>query len=152
MKEISLTQGKVAIVDDEDFLRLNKFKWHVKCDCNTFYAARWNYSAFPPQYIRMHRLILNAAVGTEIDHINGNGLDNRRENIRFITHRENQQNQHIQKSSRFPGVSWNKQAKDWRAFIKIGTEKKYLGHFKNEVDAAQAYLDACKKPKHPNIY
>jgi hypothetical protein len=144
MKEISLTRGKIAIVDDEDFFRLTLFKWHAKRDCNTYYAARWDYSISPPQYIRMHRLILNASVGTEIDHINGNGLDNRRENIRFVTRRENQQNLHIQKSSCFPGVSWNTHRKVWVSFIKIGKQKKYLGSFENEIDAAQSYLDACK--------
>jgi dTMP kinase len=82
MKEIELTQGKVALVDDDDFEELNQFKWHVKKDHNrAFYAAR--VTPRPNRrLIFMHRQILkDIPEGMEVDHVNGNGLDNRRSNL-----------------------------------------------------------------------
>lgn len=91
MKLIPLTQGMVAIVDDEDFPRISSVKWSVQKNCNTFYAKR-NTPAIngKRQGIElMHRWVLNPPVGKEIDHINGNGLDNRKINLRAVTHRQN---------------------------------------------------------------
>jgi hypothetical protein len=82
-KLIPLTQGKFAIVDNADFDWLNQWKWYAVKSYNTWYARR--FSSIP-----MHRQIMSAPSGTEIDHRNHNGLDNRRQNLRFSTSAENQ--------------------------------------------------------------
>ncbi len=139
-REIPLTQGKVAIVDDEDFAELVKYRWCAIKSYNTYYAVRNSPRSYGKRHtIRMHAVILNPPQGMIIDHINGNGLDNRRENLRVVTTRQNQQNLHIPKSSRYPGVIWYKQTKRWQARIKINGRSKHLGYFKDEFEAATVY-------------
>lgn len=91
--------------------------------------------------ISMHRVIMNTPKGMETDHINGNGLDNRRENLRIVTRRENQQNRHGFKTSKYPGVS--KVKNRWTAHIHINKKQNYLGSFKDEEKAARRYRIAC---------
>ena len=144
MKEILLTQGKVALVDDEDYKELSKVKWYVKKYGKTSYAARNTPRKDGKQMtIRMHRVILPPPVGKEIDHINGDGLDNRRENLRIVSHRENGQNRHERKTSKYPGVSWHKSRNKWSAQIRISGKLKYLGLFDDEWDAYKTYMKAC---------
>ena len=141
MKRIKLTQGKFALVDDEDFAKLSKYKWHSLKGTNTFYAAR----GFR---LRMHRFILNAKEGQEIDHRDGNGLNNQKSNLRFCTHSQNNMNQRKLKknlSSKYKGVSWHKNKKKWAVSIYIDGKNKYLGDFKDETDAAEAYNEAAMK-------
>jgi hypothetical protein len=139
-KVISLSQDKVALVDDEDYDVLIKFKWFASKNGKTYYAIR-------KSKILMHRIISNPPLGFEIDHINGDGLDNRKENLRIVTHRENCQNKHIEKSSKFPGVTWNKQHKKWHAHLRISGKYRYVGAFDDEIAAANAYLFACAHPE-----
>lgn len=82
MKEIILSNGKIAIVDNEDFKRLNKYKWSFVQG----YAFRNTHRNRKNGTVRMHREILKAPMGTDVDHKNGNRLDNRKENIRVCTH------------------------------------------------------------------
>jgi transcription initiation factor TFIID subunit TAF12 len=78
-----------------------------------------------------------------VDHINGNGLDNRKENLRFVTRRQNMQNRHIiTNSSKYPGVSWHDSNQKWQARIRIGDKEKYLGVFATEKAAFTAYKEA----------
>lgn len=145
MKEIVLTQGMHAIVDDENFDCLNQFKWYAHKEGRLFYARR--NSAMKNRYrnvILMHRIIVNPPHSTEIDHINGNGLDNRKENLRIVTTRQNQQNQHTKKSSNFPGVSKTSNHKKWRTFIVLNGKQRYLGQYEKETEAATVYQIACK--------
>jgi hypothetical protein len=148
MKEIPLTQGKVALVDDEDYPRLSKFKWCAHKDCNTFYAVRYSrkdeFTDGKRHFIRMHHMLLVPKQGLEIDHINGNGLDNQKINLRLVSRRVNQQNQHVKKSSKFPGVSWHKTSNKWQSLIKIKGVRKHLGFFNTEEEAHIAYKKACK--------
>lgn len=137
MKQISLTQGKVALVDDEDYERLNRFKWYAQKARNTFYAFRMLGRG---KMVLMHRDILNTPEGMVPDHIDGNGLNNQKSNIRIVTVRQNAQNLHIKKSSRYPGVS--PQNKAWRARIKINGLNIELGMFPTEEEAHEAYLKA----------
>lgn len=98
--------------------------------------------------VGMHRVITSAPPGMEVDHINGNGLDNRRGNLRVCTKSGNQRNQRVQsraKTSVFKGVSRWKKNNRWAAFIKLGGRPTYLGSFKSEVDAALAYDAAARK-------
>jgi len=134
MREIKLTQGKVAFVDDEDFEELNKFKWYAHKHRNTYYALR----GFPIRFT-MHRELIFVPQGLITDHIDGNGLNNQKSNLRAVTNRVNGQNLHIKKTSQFPGVYWDKTKQKWKSRIKIKGVLKYIGDFKNEEEAATAY-------------
>lgn len=120
MKEIKLNQNKIAVVDDEDFEKLSQYNWFSNKGWSTFYAIRNICFKDKKTRIRMHREILNAPKHLHIDHINGNGLDNRKENLRLCTNRENSQNKHFPaKHNKFKvkGVHWNKSHKKFQALI-----------------------------------
>ena len=143
MKEIPLTQGKIAVVDDEDYERLSQNKWHTHGSGYWFGVGRKNKS-YGPDVILMHREVIgNPPPGMEIDHINGNPFDNRKENLRYVTHRQNMQNRHCKKSSIFPGVSAHKNK--WVSFIRINGKSKYLGIFRDEIKAFCAYKRAVER-------
>jgi len=132
-RRIPLTRGLFALVDDEDYPWLSAVPWFASPVVNTTYARRK-----PGGY--MHRAILNAPEGLEVDHINGNGLDNRRRNLRLVTHRQNGINSPSQRqgTSRYKGVFWSDSAGKWCAQIKQ-PKSTHLGVFRDEVDAAIAY-------------
>ena len=140
-KLIPLTQGKYAVVDDEDFAKLNKYKWRALRGWSSFYAVR-GIGKWPNQrQVYMHRLIMDAPKGQEIDHRNCNGLDNRRENLRICSHSQNMQNQRPRKdtTSIFKGVSWNKFMKKWIVHL----AQNHIGYFDSEIEAARAYDKAA---------
>jgi len=93
----------------------------------------------------MHKKIMEKKEGYKIYHINGKELDNRRENLRHVTNRQNQQNLHIKKSSKYPGVGWHKKMGKWRARTRISGKQVYLGDFTKEIDAYHAYCNAVNK-------
>lgn len=144
VREIGLTQGKVAIVDDEDYKWLNQYRWyasHEKRSKNRdlFYA----YSKFKGESsVPMHREILGVKKGQIVDHIDGDGLNNQKHNLRLVSQRQNCQNKHIKKSSKYPGVCWNSRTKKWISGIRINQIKKQLGVFKTEKEAFEAYKKA----------
>ena len=147
MKEIQLTQGKVALVDDADYLYLNQFKWHInKQNRNNFYARTVIYQNKKRIGIVMHRLLLKCE-GKIIDHISGDGLDNRRSNIRCCTKSENLLNRriNINNNSGYKGVSWFKVVKKWRAQIQYKKIVYHLGTYDKRIDAAKAYNKAAIK-------
>lgn len=143
MKQIKLTQGKFALVDDEDFDFLNQWKWSVSKIGNNFYAMRSKKITKTRKSItiRMHRLILNVSKGEYVDHIDMNGLNNQRSNIRVCTNAENSRNRTASKntSSKFKGVSWHKRNKKWCANIKVDRKTYSIGSFTSEIEAAKAY-------------
>lgn len=145
MKYIPLTQGKYAIVDDEDFEWLNQWKWYAqKVRNGYFYAMRNSYQRGKRHMILMHRQILGLEYGDKRkgDHRNHNTLDDRRDNMRICTSQQNRYNSKANQetSSRFKGVSWEKEDKKWGARIKkINGKNKRLGRFKLEELAALAY-------------
>lgn len=142
MREIPLSQGKVAIVDDEDFERLSQYKWHTRRSTETlFYARRKPWAGGDRFDILMHREILQAPKGVWVDHVDGNGLNNTRNNLRLCTVAENSRNQKKQsgKSSQFKGVGWSKHSRKWRAYIRIDGKSVQIGLFTNESEAARAY-------------
>ncbi|MCK9460667.1 MAG: HNH endonuclease [Proteobacteria bacterium] len=143
MKEIPLTQGKVALVDDDDFEWLSQWKWCAIKHWNTFYAMRMSKTVNGKrENIQMHHAIIGKKEGLVTDHINGNGVDNRRENLRHVTHRQNGQNRHHEKTSKYLGVHWHKPLNKWLAQIQINGQKKHLGVFKDEQAAYHAYYNA----------
>ncbi len=138
MKTIELTQGFVAIVDDEDWKHLSRWRWKVlKCKGGKFYACRSTKSAT----ILMHRVVAKASDGMLVDHKNGNGLDNRRDNLRLATQSQNQFNTNKSRgSSERRGVSWHSEQKKWMAQIRHEGKSYFLGRFDSEEDAHAAYL------------
>lgn len=148
MREIKLTQGKVALVDDEDFEVLNKYKWHAYKSGNLYYAGRGVYENGKVYSVKMHRQILGLTnPKIHCDHKNGNGLDNSRNNLRQCTHAQNQRNVSARACNRsgFKGVSWHSRDERWEVRIRIAGEKKHIGYFKSVLDAANAYDIAAKK-------
>lgn len=139
MQTILLSQGKVTLVDNEDFFELNKFKWYARRNRKTFYATRnTNPRKLKLPQVQMHRIILGQIpLGKEVDHIDGDGLNNQRKNLRLVTKRENgiNKSQYINNKSGFKGVSWNKREKKWSATGKLNGKQKNLGDFKNIEDA-----------------
>lgn len=151
MKTIPLTRGLFALVDDEDFEYLYRFKWFVK-ECkhvhgpSTFYAARTSSRASGHKMIMMHRVILGLTPGDklDVDHINHNGLDNRRENLRVATNAQNQANYKSNHgSSQFKGVSWHEGTSKWQAGIQKDRKSTPLGCYPTEEMAARAYDEAA---------
>lgn len=141
MKRIKLTQCKYALVDDEDFEWLNKFNWYATKGRNEdiWYAGRGR------PISRMHREIMNAPADKQVDHKDGNGLNNQKSNLRLATNQQNQRNQKPRNSSsKFKGVHWYKRDQVWIAYIQINGELKRLGYFNSEILAAQTYNLAAK--------
>lgn len=143
MQTIPLTQGKKTIVDDNTYAWLSQYKWCAHKDANRFYAVRKGALSMGIPFVRMHRVVIGAKKGEEVDHINGDGLDNRRENLRIVTKRENQQNQHVQSTSKYTGVCRVKGSTVWQSYIKINGKQKHLGYFKDELSASEAYKKTC---------
>ena len=141
MREIALTKGQVTIVDDDEYEALCQHKWQASwCESTkSFYAVR----GWRNNYFRIHRVITSATKGLKVDHINGDTLDNRKENLRLVTNRENLQNMQKPKSSKYPGVSWNKSRNKWESRIRAKGISKNLGLYLVEIDAFNAYLSAC---------
>jgi len=139
--EIELTQGKFAIVDSEDFEKLNEHKWHYLGG----YARRRH---SPKECWFMHWYIVGKPKnGFETDHINGNTLDNRKCNLRICTARENQQNSKKRKNntSGYKGVDYKKSHKKWRVLIMANNKRIHLGYFDTPKQAAKAYNNGAKK-------
>jgi len=144
MKTIPLTLGKVAIVDDEDFEHLNQFKWSAIKDGNIFYARRRTINGSTKS---MHREILFPLPGFHADHINGDGLDNRRRNLRIVTNQKNQMNRGAQKNNKLgvKGVSFHSRKKKYQSQIKANGKVIALGYFKTVSEASDAYKKASAK-------
>ena len=148
IKKIELTKGYYALVDDEDYEWLNQWKWHSKIyqgkeggNCWAVRNRRKADSKHLPSQIYMHRVLMESIPsGMEVDHINGKGWDNQKENLRKVTHRTNQQNLHCKKTSKFPGVSWS--GNSWRVGINFLGRKYFLGNYTNEVKAYDVYKEA----------
>jgi len=137
MKQIPLTRGKFALVDDEDYDYLNQWKWWYT---TRGYAVREE----KRRVIFMHRFLMNTPDGFDTDHINRNKLDNRKENLGIVTRSQNFMNINPRKNNKsgVKGVQKNKNS--WMARIKVGYRSIYLGTFLDKQDAIKARLDAEK--------
>ena len=144
---IPLTQGYEAIVDDEFSALVTPFNWRAAVSGENIYAVRWDASTGKRVLQLMHRIVLSAPPGIQVDHINGNGLDNRIKNLRLATNQQNSQNQRITKrnSSGYKGVSWCAATKKWKAMIWVDKSPMYLGVYSNIEKAAEVYAEASKR-------
>ena len=153
MSTIPLTQGKVALVDDADYDWLMQWKWSASIAPANAYALRRRRNAEPrgPSTILMHRALLSAPDYLEVDHINGNGLDNRRKNLRLATRTLNCRNKHRRRSTRagLPmGVLrawWGGKDCGYMARIRQNYRQHHLGTFRTPEEAAAAYELARKQ-------
>lgn len=146
MKKIPLTQGKFALVDDEDFEKLSKFKWYANKLHNSFYAMRHS-KEDNRKFILMHREILKTPNKKVTDHIDQNGLNNQRSNLRVATPSQNQHNKggYKNNTSGLKGVMWHKRDKKWFARTKLNGKNIYLGYYTSKELAHEAYVAGCKK-------
>lgn len=150
MRKVILTQNKIALVDSSDYLKVLGHTWHAYFDGNNWYALT-NISVCNGKYrtVSMHRLLLGEPKNVKIDHVDGNGLNNRRKNLRFASDSHNQCNSRKRKNctSRFKGVYWRKDRNCWQA--QIGSQKnqtrRSLGFFTSERLAAATYDSAARK-------
>jgi AP2 domain/HNH endonuclease len=145
---IPLTQGKFAIVDPDDFFRLARDKWFATKGCSTFYAARWIYKAGKRRWHFMHREVCKVPDDMLVDHINHNGLDNRKANLRPATFAQNVRHRKKRSGnsrSRYKGIWWDKSWKKWCAEISVNRTKIRLGSYDDEIEAAKAYDRAAIK-------
>jgi hypothetical protein len=153
MKEIQLTQGQVAIVCDCHAHLVEDKKWSANWDSDrkNFYAKRTSLLAEQLvgalQTIWMHAVINGTPKGLQTDHINGNTLDNRCENLRTATSAQNQHNQGKRKSNKsgYKGVYWNKERGKWQAQIALDSKVRSLGRFDTAEKAARAYDQAARE-------
>ena len=134
----ALTRGYITLVSPQDSHLLSATAWRIKYQK----GKRWLYaiSQHKRKKVQLHRLILQLDKELQADHINHNGLDNRRENLRAATPIQNSRNTISRRNSksRFIGVYWFKDRNTWMAGICINNKRKHLGCFSNEEDAARA--------------
>ena len=151
MKKIKLTQDKYALVDDCDYEYLNQWKWRIQKNGRTFYVIRNSRKdeCKTRISISMHRIILQRT-GIEfkqVDHIDGNGLNNCRLNLRAATQQENSYNQSKQKhnTSGYKGVFWHEKSQKWYVQIRFNGSTIHLGLFNSKIEAARVYNQAARK-------
>ena len=147
-KLIPLTRNRFAIVDAEDFDYLNQWKWHSIRRKKLCHVARnIRKSNGKRSKIYLHQVILEKREGMETDHINGDGLDNRKSNLRLVTRGQNMMNRALSKNNKsgYKGVSWINKDKVWYSNIRVNRKTISLGHFGCKKRAALAYNVAAKE-------
>lgn len=147
MLEIQLTKNQKVLVDKNLYEDLNKNKWYTMNCSGKYYAARTIKIDGKKKTILMHRYIMNAPKNKVVDHINGNTLDNRIENLRICSHKENIRNSKKCKNntSGYTGVFFYKRTKRWQSCIGVNNKIINLGYYDTKEEAALAYNEAAIK-------
>jgi hypothetical protein len=148
MIEIPLTQGQVALIDDEDFELVSQYKWCARWSpgMRSYYAVTTIRKPDGKRiHLQMHRLIMNAQKGEQVDHINHNTLDNRKSELRICNASENQHNRgkNLNNSSGNKGVYAHKASGKWQAQIALNGKTIHLGLFATKEEAYTAYCNAA---------
>jgi hypothetical protein len=143
MKEIPLVNGRgIALVDDEDFPYLSQMKWYL---IQPQRACKYAHTKLNGRTTYMHRLVLGSPKGLEVDHIDNDGLNNQRANLRLATRGQNNMNIHsLGGKSKYRGVSRNGANTKWMAYIKKDGKQTHLGYFDSEIDAALAFDEMAR--------
>jgi len=154
-KQIKLTRGYFAIVDDDDYEYLSQWNWYALVTPRIVYAIRQKQKNKKRKVFLMHREILERKLGRNllpfpkevVDHVNRNGLDNRKNNLRASTFAQNTRNERKRENNRsgFRGVNWHKSSGKWMARICVDYKRIHLGSFDDPREAAKAYDKAAKK-------
>jgi hypothetical protein len=146
---IELTRGYKAKIDPEDLSKVSGFKWNSHEARHKSEKLRTTYAKviFCKRSLPMANVILGVPVGTIVDHINGDGLDNRKNNLRPVTSQQNSFNRKTpsHNTSGYKGVVWEADRQKWKARIKINNKYQYLGRYKKKSDAAKAYAEASER-------
>lgn len=148
MIKVPLTREQIAIIDDEDWNLIKDYNWYAKKSRNTFYAQAYVIGSNRKgrKTISMHRLIIGAQPGQQVDHKNGDGLDNRRFNLRLVTNAQNSMNRKkVGGTSQYKGVCFDKNRNKWQSYIRINYKRIHLGRFLTEIEAAKRYDEAAIK-------
>lgn len=142
-KYIQLKHG-TAIIDEQDFDRINQYKWHsVDMDKSGRYYATCSIKS---KTVYMHRMVMGAQSGETIDHIDGNGLNNSRDNLRFVVPSQNNMNQKVRNdnTSGHKGISWCPDREKYQVYINIDRKRKSLGRYKTLEEAIYVRDQAVK--------
>jgi hypothetical protein len=142
---VPLTKGYEAIIDAADIHLVEHWNWHAKVDGKLVYARQDAAVNGKKQRYSLHRAILSAPEGMDVDHVNGNGLDNRRSNLRLATRSENLRNRGRNRNNKsgYKGVSLFRQTGRWQARIMHNGRYHHLGFFADPKTAHDAYSEAC---------
>lgn len=141
MRTLELSQGKQAFVDNIDYSRASQYKWYLS-------VKRYAATRIDGRITYLHRYIMNPPKDKSVDHINGDGLDNRRSNLRVVTHQQNTMNRtklNKNNTSGFRGVCWDKRVNKWTAYITIDGKRKTIGVFKNKLEAVNRVQTILKE-------
>ena len=145
MQKIKLTHNKYALIDDGDYFFIAGYKWslHKQTASNILYASSW----IGKKVVLMHRLIMGLKKGEELDHIDLNGLNNQKYNLRKCTRQENLRNRlkFRNSTSKFKGVYWDKNRHKWKCQINNDKKQINLGRYKSEIEAAKIYDKYAEK-------
>jgi hypothetical protein len=151
MKEYPMHCGRIALIDDEDYERVSTLSWRSQRCGRTFYALHNPKQPTTLKVVRMHRFILQISyIGkiAEVDHINGNGLDNRKSNLRVCSHAQNSRNRkkwEIPCSSKYKGVNFDKATGRWLTRVHSMGKTHVIGRFDTEEEGAIEYNKAAKR-------
>lgn len=145
---VRLTRGYTAVIDAADVGFVEGFNWHSAVFKGTAYAVR---NAPKPcggqSTLRMHRIITSAQESLVVDHINGDGLDNRRQNLRVVSHALNMRNQSLRSDNKsgLKGIRWREPTQKWNAYINVDGKHYSLGHYATKEEAYAAYIEGSKR-------
>jgi hypothetical protein len=147
MREIVLVNGNKAFIDDEDYEKTTGYKWYLLKYGNNQYAIGYKYDGGNQTACLLHRLIMPVNEKDVIDHIDFNGLNNCKSNLRVVSNYENSWHHRLSKNntSGYRGVSWDKSKGKYRATLRRYGEYFHLGNFSDAVEAARAYDEAAEK-------